>query len=177
VTNADVSSARLDLLPLSLEVMEALLRGDRSQAQQMVGYRFPASFPTGDESTLRFRVAIARTQPEALPLLFRAMVLRADPEVMVGRIGFHGPVDGDGMLEIGYSVFPEYRRQGYAREAAVAMFQWGQADPRVKKFRASVSPTNEPSRNLVTSLGFVEVGSLWDDEDGLELLYERPADL
>jgi RimJ/RimL family protein N-acetyltransferase len=53
-----------------------------------------------------------RTWGVALFLL--AMVLRTDPEVVVGRIGFHGPADDTGMLEIGYEVFPPYRRKGYA---------------------------------------------------------------
>jgi ribosomal-protein-alanine N-acetyltransferase len=175
VTNNDVSSDRLDLVPMTLEVMEALKRGDRESAQQMVGYRIPASWPQGMESLLRFRIAIARERPETLPLLLRAMVLRADPEVVVGRLGFHGPADDDGMLEIGYEVFPAYRRRGYAREAVVAMFRWAQHDPEVLRFRASVSPENVPSRSLVAGLGFVEVGRQWDEEDGEETVFEVAA--
>jgi [ribosomal protein S5]-alanine N-acetyltransferase len=173
--DTDVSSDRLDLVPMSLELMEALLRGDRESAQRMTGYRIPASWPQGMESVLRFRTAIARDRPDALPLLLRAIVLRADPEVVVGRIGFHGPPDGEGMLEIGYEVFPEYRRRGYAREAVVAMFRWAQRDPAVLRFRASVSPQNVPSLRLVASLGLIEVGSQWDEEDGEETLFEGPA--
>lgn len=173
MTGADVRSDRLDLVPMSLELMEALMRGDRKSAQPMVGYRIPADWPEGIESTLRFRVAIALSQPEALPLLFRTMVLRADRAVAVGRIGFHGPADDAGMLEIGYEVFPEYRRRGYAREAVLAMFDWAQRDPRVLRFRATVSPPNLPSRRLVAGLGFVEVGSQWDEEDGEETIFER----
>ena len=173
--NAAVSSDRLDLLPMSLELMEALARGDLKSAQRMVGYRIPADWPQVMESVLRFRIPLARSQPEAQPLLLLAMVLRADPEVVVGRLGFHGPVDDDGRLEIGYEVLPAYRRQGYAREAVIAMFQWAQGDPAVLLFRASVSPENVPSLNLVKGLGFIEVGSQWDDEDGEETLFERPA--
>ena len=171
----EVSSERLDLVPMSLELMEALLRGDLVSARGMVGYRIPSDWPQVLESVLRYRVHIAQAQPESLPLLLRAMVLRADPEVVVGRLGFHGPADNDGMLEIGYEVFPAYRRRGYAREAVVAMFRWAQQDPGVRRFRASVSPQNLPSRNLVTALGFVEVGSQWDEEDGEELVYELAA--
>lgn len=174
-TSRNARSDRLELVPMSLELMEALLGGDLQSAQQMVGYRIPADWPQVMESVLRFRIPLAREHPDATPLLLLAMVLRADPEVVVGRLGFHGPVDDDGMLEIGYEVFPAHRRQGYAREAAVAMFRWAQRDPAVLRFRASVSPKNAPSRNLVTGLGFVEVGSQWDDEDGEETLFERPV--
>jgi len=162
---------------MSLELMEVLLGGDLESARAMVGYRIPADWPQAMESVLRFRIAVARERPEVLPLLLCAMVLRADPQVVVGRLGFHGPVDEQGMLEIGYEVFPAYRRQGYAREAVVAMFRWAQGDPGVRRFRASVSPENTPSRGLVTGLGFVEVGSQWDEDDGEETLFELPAQL
>lgn len=175
MTKADVSSDRLDLVPMSLELMEALQRGDRESAEQLAGYRIPAEWPEGMLSVLRFRIAIALAQPETVPLLLRAMVLRADPEVVVGRIGFHGPADDTGMLEIGYEVFPPYRRKGYAREAVVAMFRWAQRDPAVLRFRATVSPENEPSRNLIAGLGFTEVGTQWDEEDGEETIFERSA--
>jgi len=175
MTNAVVSSDRLDLVPMSLELMEALSRADLDSARRMVGYRIPADWPKVMESVLRFRIPVARAQHESLPLLLRAMVLRADPEVAVGRLGFHGPVDDEGMLEIGYEVFPAYRRQGYAREAVVAMLRWAQGDPAVLRFRASVGPENLASRNLVTGLGFIEVGTQWNEEDGEETLFERPA--
>lgn len=175
MTKADVSSEHLDLVPMSVELMEALQRGDHVSAQQMAGYRIPAGWPEGMESVLRFRIAIAMAKPESLPLLLRAMVLRTDPEVVVGRIGFHGPADDTGMLEIGYEVFPPYRRKGYAREAVVAMFRWAQRDPAVLRFRATVSPGNEPSRNLIAGLGFTEVGTQWDEEDSEETIFERSA--
>jgi [ribosomal protein S5]-alanine N-acetyltransferase len=173
--NPNATSERLELVPMSLELMEALLGGDLRSAQQMVGYRIPADWPQVLESVLRFRIPLARAHPDATPLLLLAMVLWADPAVVVGRLGFHGPVDEDGMLEIGYEVFPAHRRQGYAREAVIAMFRWAHRDPAVLRFRASVSPGNTPSRNLVTGLGFVEVGSQWDDEDGEETLFELPV--
>jgi hypothetical protein len=32
-----------------------------------------------------------------------------------------------------------------------------------------------PSRDLVTGLGFIEVGTQWDEEDGEETIFERAA--
>ena len=175
MTNTDIRSDRLDLVPTSLELIEALRRGDRKSAQRLAGYQIPGDWPEGMESVLRYRIAIARAQPEALPLLLRAMVLRADPGVVVGRIGFHGPSDDTGILEVGYEVFPPYRRRGYAREAVLGMFRWAQRDPAVLRFRATVSPENESSRNLIAGLGFLEVGIQWDEEDGEETIFETAA--
>jgi [ribosomal protein S5]-alanine N-acetyltransferase len=45
----------------------------------------------------------------------------------------------------------------------------------VRTVRASISPDNIASRRLVEQYGFVEVGEQWDDEDGLERVFEVDA--
>lgn len=79
------------------------------------------------------------------------------------------------MVEVGYVLLPRYRGRGYAIEAVHALFAWARHNPRVSVFRASVSPENERSLNLVRKLGFVQVGEQVDPEDGLELVFELPA--
>ena len=98
-----------------------------------------------------------------------------DPECRrtVGRAGFHGPPDDDGMVEVGYSIDPQFRRQGYARAALRELIDRAAREPGVRTVRASVSPANVASRDLVLSEGFVAVGEQTDDEDGLEIVYER----
>lgn len=92
---------------------------------------------------------------------------------MVGHVGFHARPDGEGLVEIGYSVLPAHRRQGYAREAVTALLGWGMAQPGVRRLRASVAPDNTASRGLLDSLGFRQVGTQWDERDGEELVLER----
>jgi L-amino acid N-acyltransferase YncA len=36
----------------------------------------------------------------------------------------------------------------------------------------SISPDNTPSYQLASQFGFSEVGQQWDEEDGLEIIYE-----
>ena len=62
--------------------------------------------------------------------------------------------------------------RGYAIEAVRAAFDWATRIHGIRRFRASVSPDNERSRNLIDRLGFRQVGDQWDDEDGLELVFE-----
>ena len=38
--------------------------------------------------------------------------------------------------------------------------------------RATISPDNAASLGLIAQFRFVEVGEQWDDEDGLETIYE-----
>jgi hypothetical protein len=96
---------------------------------------------------------------------------------MVGHAGFHGPPGVNGRdlpaaLELAYTVFAAYRRHGYAREAVAALVDWARSVHGIRRFLASIAPGNEPSTRVVTSIGFVDAGQRWDDEDGLELVFE-----
>jgi RimJ/RimL family protein N-acetyltransferase len=97
-----------------------------------------------------------------------------DPEraLAVGRAGYHGPPDARGMVEVGYSTDPQYRRQGYARGALLALLERAAHEPGVTTVRASISPGNVASRDLVLSHGFAVVGQQEDEQDGLEIVYE-----
>jgi RimJ/RimL family protein N-acetyltransferase len=93
-------------------------------------------------------------------------------QVAVGHAGYHGPPDPSGMVEIGYTVDPAYRRRGYARAALEALLQRAGREPRVRTARVSIRPDNVASYRLASQYGFVKVGEQWDDEDGLEIVYE-----
>lgn len=90
----------------------------------------------------------------------------------VGRAGYHGPPDPVGMVEIGYAVDPAFRRRGYARAALEALLRRAADEPQVRTVRVSISPDNLASYELASQYGFVEVGQQWDNEDGLEIIYE-----
>lgn len=76
------------------------------------------------------------------------------------------------MVEVGYAIDPAHRRQGYARAALRELLDRAARDPAVRTVRATVGPDNLASRNLIVQYGFIEVGEQWDDEDGLEIIYE-----
>jgi hypothetical protein len=41
--------------------------------------------------------------------------------------------------------------------------------------RVSIRPDNLPSSRLALQYDFRQIGEQWDDEDGLELVYELPT--
>jgi RimJ/RimL family protein N-acetyltransferase len=98
-----------------------------------------------------------------------------DESVAVGAAGFHGPPDANGMVEIGYGVDPAFRRRGYARAAFEALLRRAADEPAVRTVRVSIRPDNAPSYALVQQYNFEKVGEQWDEEDGLEFIYEIPA--
>lgn len=94
----------------------------------------------------------------------------------VGVAGFHGPPDEAGMVEVGYRIDPKQRRKGYARQALETLLAVARAHPDVRVVRATISPDNVASRSLVKGYGFEDVGEQWDDEDGLEIIFEVGVD-
>ena len=171
-----IASERLELVWLSPELIEALLDGRRDE----LPFGVPDNWPDDhDRRFLAFRLRQTSDDPGRAPWLVRAIVLPESRE-MIGHIGFHGPPGINARreaeaVEVGYTIFPSHRRQGYAGEAVRALLAWAR-EQGVTRFIASVSPQNEPSLRLVRRLGFQEVGCHWDDEDGEELEFELVSD-
>jgi [ribosomal protein S5]-alanine N-acetyltransferase len=170
-----IRSPRLDLVSLSPRVLEALLDGRSGDAEAELAVALPADWPDADvEPLLRLRHGQMVEAPEVQPWLVRALVCRGEG-VMIGHAGFHGPPGTGGLApgkaELGYTVFPVFRGQGYATEAAVALMTWAEGEG-VRSFVASVGPWNEPSLAIVRKLGFAQTGEQWDEEDALELVLE-----
>lgn len=154
--------------------VRALVAHDLAAASRELGADVPEGLPDDLENFLRYRLAQMEVDPSIQPWLGRAMVLTDDAGTRraIGTIGFHGPPDDQGRLEVGYRVEPDYRRQGFAREAVAGLFDWAASTHGVRRFLASISPTNHASRRLAADFGFVQTGSQVDDLDGLELTFE-----
>ena len=152
-------------------VMRASIEGRRREAEALVGAFLPESWPEEDASRrISIRLDQMERSPEAAEWLLRLMV-DVGMSTVVGYINFHGP-PADGRAELGYTVFPSYRRLGYASEAALAMMRWANATHEVSTFVVSISPDNAPSLGLAAKLGFGRVGTQIDDVDGEEWVFE-----
>ena len=122
-----------------------------------------------DEHVLLRRNAQLANDPGEEPWLMRVAVLKGTRQV-IGRVGFHAPPDAEGVVEIGYSVSPRFRRQGFAVEMSEALMSWA-ASQGCSACLASVRPDNEASLSTIAKLGFVKVGEQIDEVDGLEWVH------
>jgi [ribosomal protein S5]-alanine N-acetyltransferase len=178
---ASLRSRRLDLVSMGPALLEALLAGDRALAAQIGGFQIPDELMLR-RRTLQMRLRQIQANPDVQPWLLRAMVIRQSG-VMCGYVGFHsepGPEDlrdvaADG-VELGYRVGESFRRQGFAKEAALTLMRWAFECHGQQSFILSIAPDNEASLALAHSLGFREIGSHVDEEDGIELYFERRLD-
>ena len=158
---------------LSPATMAALIAGDLRTASESAGVTLSQYMV--DESWLwQIRLEQIGQDPASADWVARAAV--AVPEgVVVGHGGFHGPPDEHGVVEVAYSVDPDFRRKGYARAMLREMLERVDADPSVTAVRASIRPDNVGSRATIAGFGFKKVGEQWDPEDGLEDVFLRPA--
>ena len=91
------------------------------------------------------------------------------PATLVGGCGYFGPPADDGTVEIGYSVVPEHRRQGYAGECVEALTARALATPGVRWVVAEVHQDNAASVGVLRRCGFHWVSA------GREAGYDRYA--
>ena len=78
---------------------------------------------------------------------------RARPATVVGEVGFHGPPDPDGAVEMGYEVVPGWRRRGVAtRSCGLLLEQAWALGARV--VRAEAPADNVASRRVLAANGF-----------------------
>ena len=163
------------LVELPLDSMLALLAGDLAGASAGAGVRLTDYF-IGDSSIWLWQIRVdqIRRDPESAHWVARAVV-DEESGLVIGHAGYHGPPDENGMVEVGYSVDPRYRRRGHAREMLAELIRRAQSEPQVRIVRASISPDNVASLATIAGFGFIPVGEQWDADDGRELLFERPA--
>jgi [ribosomal protein S5]-alanine N-acetyltransferase len=175
----DIQSDRLSLVSMTPEFLRASIAGDAAEATRVLQISLPMDWPGENRPNLLIRLKQLENDPALQPWLTRAMQLRATG-AMVGMIGFHGAPGVEypcpvpvGAAEFGFRVFPEYRRRGYAREAAVALMRWAAVQQGVADFVVTIRPDNVASQALARGLGFVRRGFHVDEIDGVEDVLER----
>ena len=163
---------RVEIVQLDAAALRALADGDQAAAERTSPVPL-SPYLAGPECRRVWEIRAAQVLVDpASAAWITGVVWDPDRRLAVGRAGYHGPPDADGLVEVGYSIDPQHRRQGYARAALRVLHARAEADPHVRTFRATIAPENGASRDLVLAHGLVEVGEQEDDEDGLEIIYE-----
>src|SRR5262249_47531856 len=101
-----------------------------------------------------------------------ALVHRTSGSV-VGKCGFKGPPDMDGVVEIAYGVNPQHEAKGYATEAAGALTTYAFGHEQVRVVRAHTLPLANASARVLTKCNFRRIGEVIDPDDGLVWRWER----
>lgn len=177
-----IETDRLRLQLVTLELFDLCIAGHRGEAEALAEVVLREEY-LQDIAYLRMRREQLAADPSYAPWCVRMIVLKETKRV-VGQIGFHTPPNPPGLREIapggiefGYRVYAPFRRNGYAKEAALGLVRWAAMEKGLETFVVSISPENAASRALSRSMGFVKVGQQRDDVDGIEdvLVLQGPA--
>lgn len=126
-------------------------------ASRLLGATLDPQWPAPNLVGLLRRQAGAPPETEAFGVW---VMIEREGGLVVGDIGFHGPPDEAGTVEIGYSVVPRRRGRGYAAEAARSLVEWALSQPGVRTVVAGCDPANLPSVRTLEQVGFVETGEV-----------------
>ncbi len=155
-----IETTRLKLIPATVALARAEI-GDRREFARLLGASVPDNWPP-------------ETAADALPLFlgwleaapdrvgwFGWYALVAGDEgaapVLVGGGGFMGP-PRDGVAQIGYSVLPQFQRQGYATEMVRELVKWALGQLQVVRIVAETEWANPASVRVLEKAGFAFVG-------------------
>ena len=183
-----ILSERLSLLTLDATVLGVMFDGGAPPG----AFTWPSWWP---DLTDRGHIARWLQQAAALDGLDvwqpRAIVERA-PMTMIGHAGFHlpprpleealadpsfqgaaDPVAGP-VVEIGYTIFPAWRRRGFATEAVTALVEWAFVTHGVGAVLASVEERNTASKAVLARVGgFRSIGTCQSPDGSVEIVMRR----
>jgi len=172
----EISTRRLTLRLMSESFFTASLQNKIAAAEVEIGLKLSPEW-SQEKSLMALRLADCHADPAYVPWSLRAIGLRASGE-MIGHIGFHTRPHPTylqsfvpGEIELGYTIFSAFRREGYATEAIRGLINWAATEYGLGHFVVSISPTNLPSLALAKKLGFTKIGEHQDEIDGPENVY------
>jgi RimJ/RimL family protein N-acetyltransferase len=169
-----LTTERLRLVPITLDVIEAVLRGDRAAAEVACGARLPDEWPNADLVARAFPLSLdaIRADPETR-LWGDSLVMPLDaPDRVLGSVVFHGR-PSNGIAEVGYGIADGSRGQGLATEATLACVEWALEQDGIVAVRAITFPWHHASLGVIRKCGMQPIGSEPHDVFGEVLVFER----
>lgn len=159
----DLRTERLRMVPFTLELVRAALH-DTRDLSDMLGVAVPASWPGPDFADIMPMIA-ERLASNPDRARWGGLIIHSADQTLIGDMGLKGGPDEHGTVEIGYSIVPERRGQGYAVEMARALIVWARAQPGVRRIVAECEPDNHASIRVLEKLGMHPTpprdGMLW----------------
>jgi len=84
------------------------------------------------------------------------MAEKANPDLMIGDLGFWRIEDWCFRAEIGYGLQTKYQGKGYMAEAMQAVLQYGFEVMNLNSVKANIKPINNGSRAVLKRAGFIK---------------------
>ncbi len=142
------------------KVLAAAEIEDRVEFAKLLGALVPETWPPDNlRDVLGYFYGLYKEHLECEGwLAWYAIRIDNDYPILCGSIGFKGPPDKRGTVEIGYSVLPEFQRQGLATEMVAGIIPWAKHQPEVRQIEAETNINDKASIRVLEKNGFICAG-------------------
>lgn len=167
---------RLELLPITLPLVEAVLAGRREEAEALAGARLPSEWPGRALVERAFPCPLGRLREDPASYLWGGRLLvtrRGDQRVVVGSVVLNGRPDASGTVEVGYGIDGDAQGRGFATEGTGAVVAWALHQEGVTRVTASTWPWHGASRRVLQKVGMSFVESRPHELFGELVVYEK----
>jgi len=157
-----VVTQRLELVPATPDLVRAELQS-RAALGDVLQIDVPESWPPElyDRAAAQYTLERLEEGPDQAGWWLHYVILKgssSNSPTMVGACGYKGPPSPDGTVEIGYGILQEFRRRGYAKEAARGLIATAFTYPMVTRIIAETLPELAPSLGVLRTAGFRSIG-------------------
>jgi RimJ/RimL family protein N-acetyltransferase len=155
-----IVTRRLTLVPASVALARAELN-DRAAFGDLLGAVVPEAWPPQTTvDALPLFLGWLEASPDRVGWFGWYALLRDATDagsILIGGGGFLGPPQ-DGIVQMGYSVLPEFQRRGYATEMVRGLASWAFVQPDVAVVAAETEWDNPASVRVLERSGFQPTG-------------------
>lgn len=156
-----IVTPRLELVPITLPLAEAVILGKRDDAERIANAKLPPAWPNPALIERAFTASLDRIRADPEHRLWgdRLMLSRDGERRVLGSVVFHGAPGDDGVVEIAYGVEEGSQGIGLATEATRASVAWALAQPRVRVITATTLEWHRASLRVIEKLGMKPYGT------------------
>jgi len=140
------------LVKFTAGAMLDVLNGEQSLEYENMTFSFAKGWPINAYKNL-FPYKISRFQKHPEEEEFEGVIIHKKDKIIIGDMGFKGGPDIHGIMEIGYSMAPDYQGKGYTTEMAKTFCDWGMQRENVEKIIATCSIYNHASIRVLEKIG------------------------
>jgi ribosomal-protein-alanine N-acetyltransferase len=165
-----IKTERLKLVPLD---MESISPDDHQKIEQRLGLQL-ASMILGEQIDREIKAAMrasledvirSKKQEQWYADWQSVLIILKEENVIIGGFCFQRHPDEDGTVQIGYTIRPEYQRQGYMTEALKGGIAWIFQRRDISAVLAETTKSNVPSHKVLQNVGMTVYkktdNSLW----------------
>jgi RimJ/RimL family protein N-acetyltransferase len=153
---------RLELVPITADLVRAVLANDRARCEALIEARFPDDWPgrVFVERAFTIDLEAVLAKPEVRLWGDRVLVTRHGARQVVGSIIFHGHPRETGRASLAYGVERASQGRGFATESVRACVAWALEQGEVKAVEATTTPWHRASIRVLLKAGMRQIDTV-----------------